>query len=323
MYSTNESFNRKGVMAQAILDNIAVIIVTFNRKDMLCNLITMIKEQTRYDLISSIVVVDNASDDGTERMLRELHPDVCHLRLSSNTGAAGGFYHGLKYAHENGFDWYWLFNDDTKIGTTLLEDMERLIKQIYSVNLGFLKPQRCDGGQRSRMMWRGRHVKKSHVSDDAVVENDIVIFGAALMPRQVVNEVGFPLPEYFMMIEELDYCLRILDAGLKNYVYWTKEYEAYNLGSDSTGSSAWRSYYQSRNQVRLALCRKNAEEIFWCFWRQMKFMHGIITTPGQRINRIKYRLMGIRDGLIGRMGKTLDPVTGTYLKLNANEVQRG
>ena len=40
-------------------------------------------------------------------------PRYMHLHLSVNTGGAGGFYHGMKWAYEHGADAIWIMDDDT------------------------------------------------------------------------------------------------------------------------------------------------------------------------------------------------------------------
>ncbi len=68
-----------------------------------------------------ILLVDNASNDGTKEWIEEqiAHTEshdttpIYALHLSVNTGGAGGFYHGMKWAYEHGADAIWIMDDDT------------------------------------------------------------------------------------------------------------------------------------------------------------------------------------------------------------------
>ena len=87
------------------------IVVTFNRRDLLAECLQALAEQTL--AVDEIIVVDNASTDGTAEMVRERFPQVRLEALAENRGGAGGFHHGLGLAHELGHEWLWLMDDDT------------------------------------------------------------------------------------------------------------------------------------------------------------------------------------------------------------------
>ena len=82
------------------MDTVAVI-VTYNRKDLLKESIEALCGQTRP---SDIMVVDNASTDGTEEMVREImasmpehseHGKIIYHNMGENLGGAGGFSFGV------------------------------------------------------------------------------------------------------------------------------------------------------------------------------------------------------------------------------------
>ncbi len=91
---------------------IAAVVVTFNRLDLLQRLVGRLAETDRLD---EILVVDNASTDGTVEWLRSAETEIerLHARhLTDNTGGAGGFHEGLRWAVERGADLVWLMDDD-------------------------------------------------------------------------------------------------------------------------------------------------------------------------------------------------------------------
>ena len=119
-------------------EKIAAIVVTYNRKDLLGRCLDSLLVQSRP--LNALYIVDNHSADGTydfllaRRLIAPVEPredgpvetvktvatpggagrslEVHYLRLSANTGGAGGFHEGMKRAAGAGFDWLWLMDDD-------------------------------------------------------------------------------------------------------------------------------------------------------------------------------------------------------------------
>jgi GT2 family glycosyltransferase len=96
------------------------VVVTWNRQDLLHQCLTHLAAQTRP--CDRILVVDNASDDGTpERLARDWAGRVDRLRLPVNTGGAGGFNAGIRAAVEGGAGRIWLMDDDVLPAPDALE----------------------------------------------------------------------------------------------------------------------------------------------------------------------------------------------------------
>jgi len=79
---------------------VCAIVVTHNRKGLLRDCLAAIEAQTTAP--ERVLVVDNASTDGTPAVLRDEFPDVEVLSLEENEGSAGGFHEGMKRAHQDG-----------------------------------------------------------------------------------------------------------------------------------------------------------------------------------------------------------------------------
>lgn len=104
---------------------IFMVVVTYNRKDLLVQCLSAALGQSKP--LDGIVVVDNASTDGTREFLRSegflSRDNVTLLSLEENSGGAGGFYTGLKYAMDNGADWVWMMDDDAVPNPDALEKL--------------------------------------------------------------------------------------------------------------------------------------------------------------------------------------------------------
>ena len=100
-------------------ETVCAVVVTFNRKSLLRGCLKSLQNQSR--ALDSILVVDNASTDGTLSMLSSEFPDVETLVLTQNEGGAGGFHEGMKRAFEMGFSWIWIMDDDGTPAPNCLE----------------------------------------------------------------------------------------------------------------------------------------------------------------------------------------------------------
>src|SRR5262249_14986996 len=90
---------------------VTAVVVTYNRRDLLLESLAAVLAQNRAP--DSVIVVDNASADGTADAVRKAFPGVQLAELARNSGGAGGFAAGLALALAGAADLIWLMDDDT------------------------------------------------------------------------------------------------------------------------------------------------------------------------------------------------------------------
>ena len=92
--------------------DVTAVVVTYNRLPLLRRCLAALQAQTAQGL--RVLVVDNASADGTAEYLKTLAMPglVCRI-LTENLGGAGGFAYGMQAAAELGCKAVWLMDDDT------------------------------------------------------------------------------------------------------------------------------------------------------------------------------------------------------------------
>ena len=101
-------------------DGVVAVVVAYNRRELLLEAVDAIFAQTVVP--DAVVVVDNASDDGSAEAVAARHPSAEVVRLERNTGGAGGFTVGLAVAMARpDARWVWLMDDDTVPNPTALE----------------------------------------------------------------------------------------------------------------------------------------------------------------------------------------------------------
>ena len=77
------------------MNSVIAVVVTYNRKDLLLEALQHLFNQTAP---LDILVVDNASTDGTKEALEPYMDSIQYLNTGKNMGGAGGFYTGTKWA---------------------------------------------------------------------------------------------------------------------------------------------------------------------------------------------------------------------------------
>lgn len=90
---------------------VAAVLVTHNRRQLLLEALAAVHAQSRAP--DAVIVVDNASADGTAAAVRSRFPSVRLAGLGRNYGGAGGFAYGMALALADGADLVWLMDDDT------------------------------------------------------------------------------------------------------------------------------------------------------------------------------------------------------------------
>lgn len=286
--------------------SVAAVFVTFNRAGLLRETLTATAKSTRP--VDEVIVVDNASSDDTAAMLAAEFPDVTHIRLAANTGAAGGFAAGLRAAEEHGHDWAWLFNDDDHPLPDALGTMLAHLTELPDRTAMFASWLIDDTGTVARLGsgWRNRRLPLVEPPPGGgPYPVDVLIFAGALVNTAAVRELGVPKAEYFMMWEEMEYCVRARRAGWAVYILPAPLVETLHVGAAS--APPWRLYYQTRNHLAMAFDHRSAAEIWHWAVRQAKFTAVTLVRQDRKVARTKARALGAWHALRGKTGRTVPP----------------
>jgi rhamnopyranosyl-N-acetylglucosaminyl-diphospho-decaprenol beta-1,3/1,4-galactofuranosyltransferase len=191
---------------------VVAVVVTFNRSGLLQRLLDRLREVPELD---EILVVDNASTDGTGGWL-ETQPDVVVHAMDRNRGGAGGFHEGLRLAMERDADLVWLMDDDglpepDALATLLQHDYDFwgpvVVDEADPDRLVF--PIRLPGG--TRVVHRMRDVRAA--AEQGVIRGVVIPFNGVLVTRDLVERIGLPREEYFIWGDDHEYRLRAERAG--------------------------------------------------------------------------------------------------------------
>ncbi len=319
LHSTDmNSISTSSTSAITSSGRVCAVVVTFRRPECLCECLSGLQSQTRP--VDHILVVDNASGDGTPDLVAREFAGVEVVVLPENGGGAGGFYEGMKRAHEAGFEWIWVMDDDGVPARDCLEQM-----MAYAAPMTAMVPlqQDSDGRQYGFFLWRGHNVD---VTEEIVRAGQArqgafpFAFVGPLMSRDIIDQVGLPNPEFFIWFDDWEFALRIrlktrarivaVPKALFYHDFGGKSVERRFLGRTTRRSAQqpWKTYYETRNQLyTFTRTRKRPRELWFYARNQIKPLIGDILFEPDRFERVRLRFKGVFDGLFGRLGKRVEP----------------
>lgn len=194
---------------------VAAVVVTFNRLEKLKSVIASIEAQTH--AVSTLLVIDNASTDGTGDYLAGLKTAVPLevVSMAKNSGGAGGFAEGMLRGYTSGADFVWIMDDDCYPKPDALAALIRGFHEAVD-ELGGDVPFACsvveftDGNicemnnpvptwDWARLLVRGQ-------------KNVMVMacsFVSVLVPRRAIARYGLPYRDYFIWFDDREYTLRV------------------------------------------------------------------------------------------------------------------
>lgn len=196
---------------------IFAVILTFNRKELLQRCLTAIVSQTHH--CDQIIVIDNASTDGTAEMLqRDWSAHVHAYVLSRNIGASGGYNAGIRIAYKEGADFIWAMDDDVIPAADALEKLiegERFLSEKRVVHAFVLSTAWTESGDvinvpkiDTRPVSRGYEVWPLYLQYKMMPVTRAT-FVSILLPRSTVAQYGLPLAPMFIWGEDSEYTMRI------------------------------------------------------------------------------------------------------------------
>lgn len=300
------------------MKRITAVVVTYNRKKLLIRCIEHLRRQTVK--LDGIIVVNNGSTDGTDVWLNnQTGLDVIH---QVNVGGSGGFYRGIKHAYESGYDWIWCMDDDVYPEPDCLE---KLLKQ-DDEKVGILCPLRKQDGKvfitEIRRFNLTNPFKSLHtyslspqdVNDKDAINIEGMAFEGPLIKREVVEKVGLPNKDLFLLYDDSDYSYRAVLAGYQvrlvtKAILNKEKFFANDDRVTQVQKGKWKLYYHIRNTVYFN--RKYGKNV-WV--RKLRSLGVLLQYQGYVLKNVffnkKYTLKDLGvfnqaffDGINGRLGK--------------------
>lgn len=195
------------------MNNVAAVVVTYNRLDFLKQCLSHLSKQS---VPCDVLVVDNASSDGTAEWLEEYtssNEGVYSHRMDTNSGGAGGFNHGMRWAAEAGYSYIWIMDDDCLPKEDALEQLLGAYSLIHPAPCGFVSSAVLwtDGSEckMNRQKIRKSYYEHVELLRHGIIQVEQATFVSLLFPVETVRKVGLPIAPFFIWGDDIEYTRRI------------------------------------------------------------------------------------------------------------------
>lgn len=251
----------------------SVVVLNWNGRDLLSQFLPSIVGLCYPN--KEIIVVDNASNDGSVELLAQQFPDVRVVQNEDNYGTAEGSNIGAR--HARGEYIFWISND-MEVEPAMLDSMIETAESDSTIGICTCKMRRYDMetgpsevldsvggdidlfgfpyargiGEIDRGQW------------DASREVFFSFGGAMLIKRRVLEHIGGYDPDYFTLADDIDLSWRVRLAGYQVVV--DPRAVLYHRGSATLGTLFGRSrkrFWSERNTLRTLLKNYSATSLAW------------------------------------------------------------
>lgn len=251
---------------------VAVIIVNWNGKDDTVECLKSLRRVSIFNYELSIIVVDNGStNDSVEVFNKITDPSFKLIKSDTNLGFAGGNNLGIKTALEDGADWVLLLNNDTLVDKGLIKELIKVTESypnggIFSPKIYFAPgfefkdqyPKYVSGKViwyvGGKINWDNIYGTNMGVDDvdrgqyDEAKEIDFATGACMLVSKKVLQKIGLLNLDYFLYLEDVDFCHQAKLAGFKIY-YIPPAYLWHKVSQSSAIGGELNDYFISRNRL--------------------------------------------------------------------------
>ncbi len=240
-------------------ESVAVVVVTFNRADLLAGMLDALAAQTRVP--DAVFVIDNASTDHTREILtaRREHPGLpLHVTHSEeNLGGAGGFRLGVRLAYDAGHDRIWLVDDDVVPAADCLavllaadepcvaairEDIGGRLVEKAALDFDLTNPLAI---RPKRTSVDDTYADRKDMPERVELQN--VSFEGFMFRREVVDAIGLPDPSYFIFYDDVDFVIRARRAGFPSLALRDAVLVRQLDFDQQHALDTWKGFYMFRN----------------------------------------------------------------------------
>lgn len=296
---------------------LAVILVNYNGKSYNEACIESVRAN-RVQARVRIIVVDNASSDGSVQTLRERYAGEEQtelIELDDNSGFSCANNVGIRRAQAWGADAVLLLNNDTEIGETMLQELlacaarhpgSVIVPKIYYSD--DRKRIWSAGGSVSPVIRKVRHIGLDEEDRGQYDEERRIFFATGcclFLPMQVIRQAGLLDERFFLYYEDTEYSFRLRELGIDIY-YCPQAVMYHKVGASSKGAdSPLCAYYIARNWL---LCNRLRQRrrypLFLAYYAVNRTACCLLWLLKGKGALVRATWLGIRDFHRGKFGRS-------------------
>ncbi len=212
-------------MNQKNTPKVAIVIVNWNKKDYIVKLLQSL-QNISYDN-HEIIVVDNASTDGSVEAIKRRFPEVTLLVNKENLGGTGGFNTGMRYAllEKTDCKYIWLLDNDAEVDRDTLKELVDVMEN--DTQIGIVGSRILDPLNRKITVEAGAFVRRDIIGviplyrnvnvnfEKKIIEVDYVAICSALIRVSALKKVGLMDERFFIFWDDMEWGLRFKKKGYK------------------------------------------------------------------------------------------------------------
>ena len=289
-----------------VMKNI-VIVVTYNRKELLEECINALNRQTSKEF--DILVVDNASTDNTYNDVVKKYEcqTIKYLNTGRNIGGAGGFNFGLKYAVQHNYDYAWVMDDDSICTIDAFESIQKKA-EILEYQFSYIA---------SRVNWIDGNLcimNRVGIDEDKVQQNvgniskkllaiKTASFVGCYINLNYVIKVGLPIKEFFIYADDYEYTMRLSREecayiDFDSIIIHKMKNNTTSEINTVTDDRISRYYYDFRNNAYIEKKKSKLKGIIKTIYKYFKYIYKIVKSKNsKKIKRIWIITKGTISGL--------------------------
>lgn len=306
---------------------LVAVVVSFNRLEQLKTTLLRLLEHDRTEL-AGVVVVDNASTDGTgnwldDQLAGQADSRLILYRCETNLGGAGGFEIGMKLAvKELDPDWLVVMDDDARPEPSALAAFhasDRAMAEGWAAAVYHPDGRICDMNRPSinpfwhrRVLWRtllghgrdGFHLGSEDYEGQRLRDIDGTSFVGFFISRAGMELAGYPDGRLFLYGDDVLYTLGLRQAGGRILFDPSVQFEhdfTTISDTDKRFRPLWKSYYHYRNLMMVYRLCSGWFFLFVAPAAAIKWLLKVRHHEGERCAYLGYVLRALRDGLLGRL----------------------
>ncbi len=327
--SATQFFEQQGLPVlptRSVAGTVIAVMVAWNGRDYLAKAVESIQEVLRPE--DDLLVVDNASTDGSFEYLRKCYPEVAILRTSRNLGGAGGFNVGALLASQSEqCQFIWLLDNDIVVEAGALQPLLKVLtadaqaaaagSQICLMD----KPGVVQEIGARYSPWLGAlqtfYTGEKRVAADLPPYTvDYLAACSLLVKADVIRRTGL-FKDFFVFYDDVEFGLRLSRAG--SHLWAVPGSVVRHHFSELKPTQLWREYYRKRNRAACLAMHPPSKGGMIALWVYLVACNYRIFTCKffRNIAYFNAYLLALNDFLSGRLGhRVLPAVTEARLEID-------